>query len=74
MVRNGEFLLSFAVQSTPGGLAQAFIIGESFVKDSACTLILGDNIFYGMGLSKTLKDATQQEIGATVFGYYVQDP
>ena len=66
--------LVYAVQPTPGGLAQAFIIGESFINNSASTLILGDNIFYGMGLSKTLKDTARQETGATVFGYYVQDP
>ncbi len=66
--------LDYAVQPSPDGLAQAFLLGESFISDSACTLILGDNIFYGMGLPKTLREAAHQESGATVFGYYVKDP
>jgi glucose-1-phosphate thymidylyltransferase len=65
--------LSYAVQPSSGGLAQAFLIGESFINDSSCALILGDNIFYGMGLPKTLYESARRESGATVFGYYVQD-
>ena len=66
--------LSYAQQPSPDGLAQAFIIGESFIgHDSAC-LVLGDNIFYGHGLTQLLKEADAQASGATVFGYYVSDP
>lgn len=68
--------LSYAVQPSPDGLAQAFIIGEKFIGDNACAMILGDNIFYGNGFSKTLRNACiAAENGiATVFGYYVNDP
>lgn len=68
--------LSYAVQTFPNGLAQAFIIGEEFIGDEACAMILGDNIFYGNGFSKTLKDAAITALNgeATVFGYYVKDP
>jgi glucose-1-phosphate thymidylyltransferase len=66
--------LSYAVQSSPDGLAQAFIIGEDFIgKDSVC-LVLGDNIYYGQGLSKTLQSAAARDKGATIFGYQVTDP
>lgn len=65
---------SYAEQPSPDGLAQAFIIGESFLgKDPAC-LVLGDNIYYGHGLTKSLKDASARTGAATVFGYYVRDP
>ncbi len=68
--------LSYAVQESPDGLAQAFIIGEEFIGDDECAMILGDNIFYGSGFSKYLRDAAEKaENGlATVFGYYVEDP
>ncbi|EGQ7695875.1 glucose-1-phosphate thymidylyltransferase RfbA [Vibrio vulnificus] len=66
--------LQYAVQPSPDGLAQAFIIGEEFIgKDSVC-LVLGDNIFYGQGFSPKLQQAAAQKIGATVFGYKVKDP
>ncbi len=66
--------LQYAVQPSPDGLAQAFIIGEEFIgKDSVC-LVLGDNIFYGQSFSKTLKHAASRPQGATVFGYQVRDP
>lgn len=66
--------LSYAVQPSPDGLAQAFIIGEHFIgKDNVC-LVLGDNIFYGSGLSPKLKSAVQRDVGASVFGYQVKDP
>lgn len=66
--------LRYALQPSPDGLAQAFIIGEDFIgKDPVC-LILGDNIFYGHGLSKTLQQSAELTTGATVFGYYVRDP
>ena len=66
--------LSYAVQEKPEGLAQAFVIGEAFVGNSQCALILGDNIFYGNGLSQVLQKATSATSGATVFAYHVQDP
>ena len=68
--------LSYAIQPSPDGLAQAFIIGEEFIGDDACAMILGDNIFYGNGLSGVLKKAYKNaENGrATIFGYYVNDP
>ena len=66
--------LSYKVQPSPDGLAQAFILGEEFVGNDSCALILGDNIFYGAGLSKHLKQAAGNKTGATVFGYYVDDP
>jgi len=66
--------LSYAVQPEPGGLAQAFLIGEAFVGDSPSCLILGDNIFYGHGFVRQLKAASDREEGATVFGYWVSDP
>lgn len=66
--------ISYKVQPSPDGLAQAFIIGEEFINDEGCALILGDNIFYGHDLSKLVKNATQKDDGATVFAYYVKDP
>ena len=66
--------ISYKVQPSPDGLAQAFIIGEKFINDEGCALILGDNIFYGHDLSKLVKNATQKDDGATVFAYYVKDP
>ncbi|MBL3654830.1 glucose-1-phosphate thymidylyltransferase RfbA [Fulvivirga sediminis] len=66
--------LQYAIQPSPDGLAQAFIIGEEFIGNDSCCLILGDNIFYGYNFSKTLVNASQQTSGATVFGYYVKDP
>lgn len=66
--------LEYAEQPSPDGLAQAFIIGESFIGDSDVCLILGDNIFYGYGFSAMLREASVRPQGATVFGYYVSDP
>ena len=66
--------LSYEVQPSPDGLAQAFLIGEKFIDGDSCAMVLGDNIFYGSGLKKHLKDAAARENGATVFGYYVDDP
>ena len=66
--------LSYAVQPRPDGLAQAFLIGEDFIGSSRVCLILGDNIFYGNRIEETLKSAVDTESGATVFGYYVNDP
>lgn len=66
--------LSYKVQERPNGLAEAFILGKDFIGDDSVCLILGDNIYYGSGLSQLLRDATKKEQGATVFGYHVTDP
>jgi glucose-1-phosphate thymidylyltransferase len=66
--------LQYAEQPNPGGLAQAFLIGESFVGDGLSSLVLGDNIFYGQNLSRSLQNASLQKSGATVFAYHVSDP
>ena len=66
--------LSYAVQPSPDGLAQAFLIGERFIGNSPCALVLGDNIFYGHDLHKLLASADAQSSGATVFAYHVHDP
>lgn len=65
---------SYAVQETPRGLADAFIIGEQFIGKDCVALVLGDNIFYGQSFSKVLRSAAAREQGATIFGYYVKDP
>ncbi|MBA2781154.1 glucose-1-phosphate thymidylyltransferase RfbA [Billgrantia kenyensis] len=66
--------LSYAAQSHPDGLAQAFIIGESFIGDDSVCLVLGDNIFYGQGFTPLLEKVAKRQEGATVFGYMVKDP
>jgi len=66
--------IQYAVQPSPDGLAQAFIIGEDFVGNDPAALVLGDNIFFGHGLAETLQQTANQQTGATVFGYYVKDP
>jgi glucose-1-phosphate thymidylyltransferase len=66
--------LSYAVQEKPNGLAEAFILGADFIGDDSVCLILGDNIYYGGGLSKMLQHASAKPVGATVFGYHVTDP
>ncbi len=72
--RNFGINLQYAVQESPDGLAQAFIIGEEFIGDDNVCLALGDNIFWGQGFSPILKKAASKSVGATVFGYQVQDP
>lgn len=77
LLGNGEHFgisLSYAVQPTPGGLAQAFLIGEDFIGNEGVCLVLGDNVFYGQGFSPKLIDAVARKKGATVFGYKVKDP
>lgn len=66
--------IEYAVQEQPNGLAEAFVIGADFIGDDSVCLILGDNIYYGGGLSEMLQRAAQKETGATVFGYHVNDP
>ncbi len=66
--------ISYAIQPTPDGLAQAFIIGESFIGDDSVCLVLGDNIYFGQGFTPKLLDAAKRNNGATVFGYKVKDP
>lgn len=64
----------YAIQEQPNGLAEAFIIGEKFIDNDSCALVLGDNIFYGHGLTGMLKEAEARKEGATIFGYYVTNP
>ncbi|WP_409306237.1 glucose-1-phosphate thymidylyltransferase RfbA [Pectobacterium sp. B1J-3] len=66
--------LSYAIQPSPDGLAQAFIIGEEFINNDCCALVLGDNIYFGQGFGKKLEAVAAQEEGATIFGYQVTDP
>lgn len=72
--RNFGISLSYEEQPSPDGLAQAFIIGEKFIDGDSCAMVLGDNIFYGNGLSKVLQAAALKKDRATIFGYYVDDP
>ena len=66
--------IEYAIQPSPDGLAQAFLIGENFISDSNIALVLGDNIFYGQNFTTNLKAATSKDNGATIFGYHVKDP
>lgn len=77
LLGSGEQLgmsFSYAVQETPRGLADAFIVGANFIGDDSVALVLGDNIFYGQSFSRVLQNAAAREKGATIFGYYVKDP
>lgn len=66
--------ITYAIQEKPNGLAEAFLIGEKFIENDSCALVLGDNIFYGHGFSGMLKEASSKRKGATIFGYYVNNP
>ena len=77
LLGNGEDFgvkFEYAIQEKPNGLAEAFIIGEKFINKDSCALVLGDNIFYGHGLTGMLKEAEARKDGATIFGYYVTNP
>lgn len=77
LLGNGNDLglkIEYAIQEQPNGLAEAFIIGENFIGNDACALVLGDNMFYGHGLTGIVKEAAKRETGATIFGYYVNNP
>lgn len=77
LLNNGQDFglnISYAVQEKPNGLAEAFLIGENFIGNDSCVLILGDNIFYGHGFTGMLKEASSKKEGATIFGYYVNNP
>jgi len=77
LLGNGEdfgIKFEYAIQEKPNGLAEAFIIGEKFIGNDSCALVLGDNIFYGHGLTGILKEAEGRKEGATIFGYYVPNP
>ena len=66
--------IEYAIQEQPNGLAEAFIIGENFIGNDACALVLGDNMFYGHGLTGIVREAAKRDKGATIFGYYVNNP
>ncbi len=66
--------IEYAIQDAPNGLAEAFIIGENFIGNDSCALVLGDNMFYGHGLTGIVREAAKRDKGATIFGYYVNDP
>lgn len=77
LLGNGNDLglkIEYAVQEHPNGLAEAFIIGENFIGNDSCALVLGDNMFYGHGLTGIVREAAKRETGATIFGYYVNNP
>ncbi len=77
LLGNGSDLglkIEYAIQEHPNGLAEAFIIGENFIGNDSCALVLGDNLFYGHGLTGIVKEAAKRETGATIFGYYVNNP
>lgn len=77
LLGNGSDLglkIEYAIQEHPNGLAEAFIIGENFIGNDACALVLGDNMFYGHGLTGIVREAAKRDKGATIFGYYVNDP
>ncbi|MBC2852521.1 glucose-1-phosphate thymidylyltransferase RfbA [Cetobacterium sp. 2G large] len=77
LLGNGSNLglkIEYTIQEHPNGLAEAFIIGENFIGNDSCALVLGDNMFYGHGLTGIVKEAAKRETGATIFGYYVNDP
>ena len=77
LLGNGSDLglkIEYAIQEHPNGLAEAFIIGENFIGNDACALVLGDNMFYGHGLTGIVREAAKRDKGATIFGYYVNNP